>query len=273
MDITKSAQLYSFFMNRTFVITGGASGIGLSTARQLHLLGAKVALWDVNKTALDQVSDVYTCCVDITDPESVLLAAQQTTAELGPLYGVVHSAGVLYAGPFEHIPPEDHRRLITINLFGSTVVAQVLLPYLRQTRGSLIFLASVAAFAESGEFAVYSAVKAGIVALADTLRVELKGSGIHIGVVAPMFVQTSLLDGAIQHTRLMQGFGASHTPEQVATAIVKGIVRRRHFIWPNWQPWLVYQLGRWLPRRLRSNLWWMLWNFAPSIARLRQREP
>lgn len=269
MNPTQSSQLTGPFAGRTIVITGGASGIGLSTARELHLRGAQVALWDVNETALTQVGDAYTLCVDVTDPDAVISAARQTAEDLGTLHGLVHSAGILYAGPFEHIPPEDHRRLITVNLFGSTVVAQALLPYLRETRGSLVFLASVAAFAESGEFAVYSAAKAGIVALANSLRVELKGSGVHVGVVAPMFVQTPLLNGAIQSTRLLQGFGTSHTPDQVATAIVKGMVRRRHFIWPSWQPWLVYQLGRWLPQRLRSNLWWTLWNHAPDIARLR----
>jgi len=238
------------FSGKGFIVTGAASGIGLETAKLLHARGAKLALWDVNGAALDQTSlDASKLAVDITQPEQVTRALSDSIGYLGSLDGVVHSAGVAHVGLFEQIDIESHRHTIEVNLFGTLLLAHSVLPHLRKTRGSLVMVASVAGFFGTPEFASYAATKAGIIAFAQALRVELHGIGVHVGVVGPHFVDTPMyrsesLKARISHakTPLIE----VRPPDQIAQAIVRGIEGRQFMIYPGWRSRFIFRTTRYL---------------------------
>lgn len=238
------------FANQNFIVTGAASGIGLATARLLHQRGARLALWDRNAEALEQAArelDAQAMCVDITQSSEVETAVNQSRDTLGALHGVVHSAGVLRAATFHDAPLEAHRRTIEVNLIGTINVAYATLPLLKESRGSLVLLASTAAFYGPPEYTSYGASKAGVLNFAQALRVELAGTGVYVGVVCPLFVSSPMLTGYNGNTRLFRSRSPLldvRPPEAVASAILDGIARRRFMIWPGWKPRLIFWLSR-----------------------------
>jgi short-subunit dehydrogenase len=235
-----------------FIVTGAAGGIGLATARLLKERGARLALWDQNADALQKAADELgerVVPVDVTQPASVEQAMAQSLEYLGALNGVIHAAGILNAGLFDQKTFDSHRRVIEVNLFGTVNVAYAVLPHLKQTRGSLVMLASSSAFYGAPEYAVYGASKAGVLSFAQSLRLECESKGIHIGVVSPLFVSTPMIDGYNGDTHMIRSrspFFETRSPEAVAQVILDGIAHRRFMIYPGWRPRLLFWMSRYL---------------------------
>jgi NAD(P)-dependent dehydrogenase (short-subunit alcohol dehydrogenase family) len=253
------------FEGRGFLITGGASGIGLASARLLKVRGARLVLWDQNAAALEQAAselNAHHATVDITRPEKVLPAMDDATRYLGALDGVLHSAGILRTGLFEEVDVETHRRTLEVNLFGTLLMAHAALPYLRASHGSLILMCSVAAFHGPPEYSSYGASKAGVLTFAQALRVELAGTGVHVGVVSPNSVNTPMLDAHNRQSRFNRRLGIPHTADDVAKVILAGIAQRRFMIWPSQQPRLIFWLSRVLNPPLSHAVMLRVWRWA-----------
>ncbi|NWF69973.1 MAG: SDR family NAD(P)-dependent oxidoreductase [Chloroflexi bacterium] len=239
------------FAGQKVLLTGAASGMGLSTARLLKNLGAELMLWDINGAALEATArelKAQSCVVDVCDKDAVLSAMEQSVAALGgTLNLVIHFPGVMPTGMFDKLALDAHKRTIDINLWGSTVVAYTALPYLKKSKGGLVFLGSVSASYGGPEFALYGATKAAILSLAQALRIELEDDGVYVAVVNPHFVNTPLIDENARQTRFMRAkslFVEVSTPEHVARTILEGIRKREFMIWPSWRPSLVFHLSR-----------------------------
>jgi short-subunit dehydrogenase len=235
--------------DKSFIITGGAGGIGLATARALMSRGAQVEIWDHDAGALTAAAVQLRCAcavVDVRDAEQVAAAFAQAAAR-APIDGIIHCAGVLHTGRFEEMPHHEHLRMAMINLVGTALVAHAALPYLKATRGSLVLLGSVSAFIASPEFATYAATKAGVFSLAQSLRIEMHEAGVHVGIANPLFVSSAMLNERVRQTRGVRSrslFIHIYTPEQVAASIISGVERRRFMIWTGIRPRLIYWLSR-----------------------------
>jgi short-subunit dehydrogenase len=169
--------------------------------------------------------------IDITDIAQI----QAALATQPRIDSVIHSAGIIYTGLVSDIPIEKQQRLIEVNLIGALNVAYAALPCLKASRGSLVLMASTSAFYGPPEFAIYGATKAGVLGMAQALRLELEPDGVHVGVVCPFFVDTPMIREG-EKTRLYGRFGTAHTPDEVAQAIVTGIQKRKFMIWPSRNP-------------------------------------
>ncbi len=235
------------FHNQTIIITGAASGIGRATATLLHEQGATLSLWDVQAAPLAQLAAEFGChsaVVDITDAAAVAETMQQFVQTHGRLTAVIHAAGILATGLFTNIPLEKQQLLVQVNLSGTINIAYHALPYLEQSKGSLITIASTSALFGPPEYASYGASKAGVLSLSQALAVENSAKGIHIGVVIPSFVDTPMNTNHNPGIKLYERFGVAHSAEDVARAIVKqGLQKRRFQIWPSIQPRLLYHFG------------------------------
>lgn len=238
------------FAEQGFIVTGAASGIGLATARALKAAGVRLVLWDANGDGLAKVAaelEALAVPVDITQAGVVEAAVQKSVDALGKLNGVVHAAGILRTGTYEQISFDEQRRVVEVNLIGTLAVAYAVLPFLRQTRGSLVMLASSSAFYGPPEYVAYAATKAGVLSVAQSLRVELAGSGVHIGVVSPLFVNTPMLAGYNGDTRLIRShspFFDVRPPEQIAPYILNGIAQRQFMIFPGWRARVLFWMSR-----------------------------
>ena len=146
-----------------------------------------------------------------------------------------------------------------MNLLGTLAMAQVAIPHLQQTKGSLVLMSSSAAFYGLPEFSTYSASKAGVLSFAQALRFEQEQYGVHIGVVCPMAVDTPMVTPEHwENARLYPSTGYAHTAEDVAHAIQRGIQKRDFMIWANLRSRFLFWLSRYfsfLSHRVVRYLW------------------
>ena len=190
------------------LVTGGASGLGEATARELARLGAKVAVLDRNAELAKKVAaDIggVACPCDITDAASVTAALEKAAAAHGPARILMNVAGI---GSAKRVvqrdgsaaPLEDFVRLININLIGSYNVSRLFaaacskLPTLDNgERGVMMFTASVAAFDGQVGQQAYSASKAGLAGMTLPMARDLAQHAIRVCTVAPGLFATPLM--------------------------------------------------------------------------------
>ncbi len=190
------------------IVTGGASGLGEATARELARLGAKVAIFDVNQALADKVAaDIngVACQCDITNTESVNAALAKATAAHGPARILMNIAGIgsakrIVAKDGTAAPLEDFARVVNINLIGSYNVSRLfaaecvkLAPLDGGERGVMMFTASVAAFDGQVGQQAYSASKGGLVGMTLPMARDLAQHGIRVCTVAPGLFATPLM--------------------------------------------------------------------------------
>lgn len=186
--------------DKVALITGGSSGIGRATALRLAGYGAKVAVASRSEAALEQVvheaaavgAEALAVPTDVTDAEQCRQAVECTVARFGRLDILICSAGLSLRGYFAGSDLATLERVMHVNFFGTLYVTHFALPYVKQTRGSLVALSSLTGLRGVPSYALYGASKFAIQGLYDSLRLELQPDGVHVGVVAPGFVDTPL---------------------------------------------------------------------------------
>ena len=149
---------------------------------------------------------------DVTSAEAVDALVEQTVAELGRVDLLVTAAGVASFGPLAGTKPADWDPMLAVNLRGAMLCCRAVLPpMIRQRRGTIINVASIAARRPIAGAAVYSATKAGIVAFSRVLAEELRAEGVRVGVVVPGAVDTPLWDSIPGRARTAPGCSSPRT--------------------------------------------------------------
>ncbi len=189
------------FAGQTAVITGGASGIGLGTAKRLKAGGARVMLWDVSPQNLEKAKaelgpGVESEVVDVTDYDSVARATEASRAKLGRIDILVASAGISGPNaPTWEYPLEAWQRVMAINLDGVFHCCRAVVPVMRaQDYGRIVIVASIAGKEGNPNAPAYSASKAGVIGLTKSLGKELAKTGIRVNCVTPAAVRTAIFD-------------------------------------------------------------------------------
>jgi NAD(P)-dependent dehydrogenase (short-subunit alcohol dehydrogenase family) len=190
------------------LVTGGASGLGEATARELARLGAKVAVLDVNKDLAEKVAAEIggvACQCDITNTDSVQAAVAAAAAKHGPARILMNIAGIgtakrVVGKDGSPAPLEDFARVINVNLIGTYNMSRVfaaecakLAPLEDGERGVMMFTASVAAFDGQVGQQAYSASKGGLVGMTLPMARDLAQHGIRVCTVAPGLFATPLM--------------------------------------------------------------------------------
>ncbi len=189
------------FAGKTLLVTGvGRAGqIGHAVALALGQAGARIVAVDRNAVGVaDRVKEFTTMGIaarpaagDLTEPDVAAIAVETAVRHFGGLDGVVNVAGGLTTyGPVEKIAAEDLDRELNINLKTAYLMTRAALAPLAKSRGTVVNFASVAYFRASGQMAAYSAAKAGVAAMTQSLAVDLWEKGIRVNAVAPGMVRT-----------------------------------------------------------------------------------
>lgn len=190
--------------NHTAVVVGGASGIGLATARCFASEGAHVVILDAASTTCD-VSDALASeysvraagyVVDVADFGSVQAAVESTVEQFGSVDHLVHCAAIgsgKFGFPFTNLEPADWPRAMEVNVMGMVHVAHALGPKMIERKsGTMVFLASVAGQIGSQTDPPYSASKAANINFAQCLAKDLAPHGVRVNTVCPGMVRTPL---------------------------------------------------------------------------------
>ena len=182
--------------NKTYLITGGTTGIGLATAQLLSAEGAKVIVTGRNPETLASAKKVLNGVVVHPSDAGDLAAAQALGEEVkkyvGHLDGAFLNAGVGDFKPIEAVTPKDYDDMFNVNVRGLYFELQSLLPLLGNP-SSVVFTSSIAGSIAYAGSSIYSASKAAVISLGKTLAVELAPRGIRVNVLSPGPIDTLII--------------------------------------------------------------------------------
>jgi NAD(P)-dependent dehydrogenase (short-subunit alcohol dehydrogenase family) len=185
---------------RVVLVTGGSSGIGRAAAIRLAGCGARLALLARTLEPLQQAvqevremgADALAVTADVTDPTQCRRALKETVAHFGRVDVLICSAGISMRSLLESSDLATLEQVVRVNFFGTLYPTYFAIPHVKRTRGSLIAVSSLTGRRGIPSYATYSASKFAVQGLYQSLRLELRADGVHVGVVSPGFVNTPL---------------------------------------------------------------------------------
>jgi 2-dehydro-3-deoxy-L-rhamnonate dehydrogenase (NAD+) len=187
------------FSGRTAIITGGASGLGLLTAKRILEEGGRVSLWDCNAPTLDKarqvLGDVHTVPVNVGSHGEVAEAAKLSKAALGEVDILVNSAGITGATALvQDFPIDSWLQVMNVNLNGTFYCCREVVPFMAaRGYGRVVNVASVAGKEGNPKASAYSASKAGVIGLTKSLGKELATNGVLVNCITPATFESPIL--------------------------------------------------------------------------------
>ena len=180
-----------FFNQKVVIITGSSMGIGKSLALLLANRNAKIVLNARNEERLlatekelkDAGYEVISFAGDVTLETDCRNLIATAIARYGKIDILVNNAGISMRGAIENLSPHVISTVFNINAIAPLMLTQMVLPYIKQTKGSIIFISSLAGLRGIPFLSVYSAAKMALTSISQSLRVEHHADGIHIGLV------------------------------------------------------------------------------------------
>jgi NAD(P)-dependent dehydrogenase (short-subunit alcohol dehydrogenase family) len=218
------------FKGETILITGAGAGIGGQLARRLASEGARIAAIDLKPEGLAQLTaelpagQVATAIADVTDRAGLNPAIEKLQQQLGPIDVLIANAGIGSVTPALNFSAAAVEAQVRVNLIGvANSIDAVLLDMLRRRQGQIVAISSLASYRGLPLMAGYCASKAGLNAMLDSLRVELKQYGITVTTVCPGWVRTAMT------SRIGLPDQSLQSPEAAAESIVAAIRCRTPF--------------------------------------------
>jgi NAD(P)-dependent dehydrogenase (short-subunit alcohol dehydrogenase family) len=185
------------FKNQVAIITGGASGIGLSIAQRLSELGVKLALFDLQNIKTNFQSSTIFYKTDITNEEEVIENINKVKADFGRIDILINCAGITgITNTKSHLTDtENIKKVFEINFMGSYFTSKHVLPFmLEENYGRILHIASIAGKEGNAGMLAYSASKAAVIGMAKSQGKEYAETGITINALAPAVIQTAMVD-------------------------------------------------------------------------------
>ena len=219
---------------KTIMVTGASNGIGRSTSIYLSRMGARIVAVGRNQTRLEETlaalepNQHRSYAIDLADVEPLPAWIRTVAAEVGPLYGLVHSAGTVLNRPLRVLSYADYSAIQRINVDAAVMLSKGFRQKgVRDESGSaIVYVSSVVAFKTKPSLSAYAASKGALISLAQTLARELAADKVRVNCVCPGLVQTNMvsdLSGTIPEEQLKAltneyplGIGS---PDDVAYAV------------------------------------------------------
>jgi short-subunit dehydrogenase len=231
---------------RVVAVTGGGRGIGLATVRALTERGARVAVGDLDGGLASQAGGELGAPLDVASRESFSAFLGTVADRIGPVEVLINNAGVIRVGPFLDEDDAWTRRQLDVNVHGVILGCKLALPeMIARGSGHVVNVASVAAKIGVPREAVYAATKHAVLGLSESLRAELRGTGVELSVVMPGLVRTELAAGTLKGSLVL-------APEAVARAIVAALEHPRFDVYVPRSYAGLSALSALLPRRARD---------------------
>ena len=225
---------------RVALVTGAGNGIGAASARAFAAAGYAVVLADIDEPAAEanahalreEGRPALAIACDVADETSIERCVARALSRLGRLDAVHANAAIGEYALLEEASIETIRRIVDVDLTGQLLLARAALPELRRRGGSIVFTASVQGYTTLPGCVTYAACKAGLMAAARALAVEVGGDGVRVNSVSPGTIDTPMLrrdlegmnvdeaDAFLGRVESANALGRVGQPEEVASAVV-----------------------------------------------------
>ena len=240
----------SFWTDKTVMITGASSGIGKGLALELSTRGAKLGLVARRQNLLDEIVDAirlrgakaFAVAADVRDADAMKAAADRIRAELGPIDVLIANAGIGTTSHISQLDPNHVANVISINVLGAAnSVAAVVPQMVERGRGQLVAISSLAAYRGLPKSAAYCASKAAMSAYFESVRIDLRGTGVGVTIIHPGFIKTPLTAG--RDAKMPYLMELDEAIPKIVSAIEKG---KKSIAFP-WQLASVVRAGMFMP--------------------------
>jgi short-subunit dehydrogenase len=230
------------FANKTIILTGASAGIGRALALSLAQQGANLVLAARNQAALEEIAAACTnqtgsaiasgsapraiaIPTDVTQPEACQQLIEKAIATFGQIDSLINNAGISMVTRFDEITDLSiFEQVMQVNYLGAVYCTHYALPYLKASRGLLVAISSLCGKTAVPTRSGYVASKHAMQGFFDTLRIELRGTGVDVLVVSPGFVATDIRERALGANG--QPLGQSPRDESKGNMLVDECVRQ-----------------------------------------------
>lgn len=228
----------NYFKDKVVIVTGASSGIGLASVKNFASLGAKIVLAARSIDKLQAIAanmkqeNVLCVKTDVTKEEDCKNLIEQTVVRFGKIDVLVNNAGISMRAVFKDMDLKVMRSLMDTNFWGTVYCTKYALPYLLESKGSVVGVISTAGYVGLPARTGYSASKFAVRGFLETLRIEHLYDGLHVLIFAPGFTSSNIRNVALRADGSPQG----ETPrkedkmmsaERVAKLMARGIFRRK----------------------------------------------
>lgn len=253
------------YANKSVLITGGSSGIGLALAKQLAVQGASIhilarkpetllsALKEIETARVQSEQIFSTIQADVADYEVLASTLSSHIEKHGAPHVLINSAGVAHPGEFENMELNTIRWLMDVNYFGTVNAIKAVLPdMLNRGSGQIINFSSMAGFLGVYGYTAYGASKYAVRGFSDALRAELKPKGITVSIVFPPDTDTPQLAYENEFkpaiTKALSSTAKVMTADQVAEITLRQAAKQKYIITPGFESSLFFTLSNLLGR-------------------------
>lgn len=224
------------FRDKTVIVTGASSGIGLALAREFAALGANVVLAARSIDKIDSEATLLPGALavrcDVSKEEDCKELIERCVEHFGGVDVLVNNAGISMRALFDDLDLSVMHRLMDTNFWGTVYCTKYALPYIQRSQGSIVGVSSVAGFHGLPARTGYSASKYAMQGFLDTIRVENLRKGVHVMVVAPGFTESNVRVAALTADGSAQGVTPRKeekmmSAQRAAQLIARGVWRRK----------------------------------------------
>jgi len=246
------------FTNKIVIVTGASTGIGRETALAFAAAGARVVAVARNAAQLQEIAGdtILAVPTDVTCDDDVNRLVETTIAKLGRVDILVNNAGFGIRATVENTAFADAQRLMEVNFFGVLRCTQAVLPQMKkQGSGQIVNVGSILSLLATPRNSLYCASKFAVRALSDSLRIELRGTGIDVILIMPGYTDTPFFENQVRYGGPVRiGPMKGVHPRTVARAILCACARRKREVVLTIPGKFGAFLKRWCPRFLDFSL-------------------
>jgi len=251
------------FKGKNVIITGGSSGIGKSAARIFTTKGANItilarregmlkeAVKEISSSAIDTNQKISHARVDVSNHTEVENWAGIYEKSCGAPNVIINSAGITHPGYFEEIPYETFDELMKIDFYGVLNMCRSFIPMMKAKGGHIVNVSSMAGFLGVFGYTGYSAAKFAVLGFSQALRSEMKKYNIMISVLCPPDTDTPMLEWEDKikpkETQAVAGTAGIMSPDDVAKAMIDGMMKKKFIIVPGFNGKFVLCASRLAP--------------------------
>jgi 3-dehydrosphinganine reductase len=251
------------FNGKNVIITGGSSGIGKSAARMFATKGANITILarredmlkktveEISSSAVDSNQKISHARVDVSNHTEVENWAGIYEKSYGAPDVIINSAGITHPGYFEEIPYETFDELMKIDFYGVLNMCRSFIPMMKAKGGHIVNVSSMAGFLGVFGYTGYSAAKFAVLGFSQALRSEMKKYNIMISVLCPPDTDTPMLEWENKikpkETQAVAGTAGIMSPDDVAKAMIDGMMKKKFIIVPGFNGKFVLCASRLTP--------------------------